>query len=47
MRRLSRDEIDQIAKKVYNEGYRGYVYDEELTSRVLKAMDESPREEQK
>ncbi len=42
MRELSRDEIKQIEVEVYNEGYRGYEFDEESTLRMLEAMDKPP-----
>ncbi len=42
MRKLSWDEIKQIETEVYNEGYRGYEFDEESTLRMLEAMDKPP-----
>ena len=47
MRKLSWDEIKQIETEVYNEGYRGYEFDEESTLRMLEAMDKPPLKAQK
>ena len=38
MRILSWEELERIDSEVYNEGYRGYEFDQESTLRMLEAM---------